>query len=158
MTGHGYTYDQSYSNRGDSHNVHQSLNSLSISATDRTLSPPLSTPSSDSDSSLPAQLKAKVCFDNNYITLVIHSNIQFSSLTDRIDAKLSRFTRHSIKSGDVRLRYRDEDGDFVSIDSDEAVMEAFLDWKETRADRIAAGQVGEIMLYCQAANGQSIAS
>ena len=103
---------------------------------------------------MPSQLKAKVLFDNNYITLVIASNIQFRSLTDRIDAKLARLTNHSIGGGTVRLRYRDEDGDFVWIDSDEAVQDAFLDWRETHADKLAAGQVGEILLFCQSMDGE----
>lgn len=102
---------------------------------------------------MPSQLKAKVCFDNNYITLVIASNIQFRSLTDRIDAKLARFTQASIGGGSVRLRYRDEDGDYIWIDSDEAVHDAFLDWRETHADKIATGSVGEILLFCSSLNG-----
>ena len=110
----------------------------------------------DNEPYMPSQLKAKVCFDDNYITLVIASNIQFRSLTDRIDAKLARFTNHSIGSGTVRLRYRDEDGDYVWIDSDEAVNDAFLDWRETHADRIAAGQVGEILLFCHSVSGEAI--
>ena len=106
---------------------------------------------------MPTQLKAKVCFDNNYITLVIASNIQFRSLTDRIDAKLARFTQASISGGSVRLRYRDEDGDYIWIDSDEAVHDAFLDWRESHADKIAGGSVGEIVLYCSSLSGEPLA-
>jgi cell division control protein 24 len=97
---------------------------------------------------MPSQLKAKVCYEDNYVSMIIPSNIQFRSLTDRIDAKLSRFTNHSIASGSVRLRYRDEDGDFVLIDSDEGVMEALLDWKE--AHLASGGQNAELLLFAQA--------
>lgn len=98
---------------------------------------------------MPTQLKAKVNFDDNYVTLVIASNILFRSLTDRVDAKLSRFTNRSIGNKTVRLRYRDEDGDFVTIDSDEAVQMAFQEWREQHRDMLSKGQVGEIQLYCQ---------
>ncbi|KAL4999710.1 hypothetical protein BDV10DRAFT_51301 [Aspergillus recurvatus] len=97
---------------------------------------------------MPTQLKAKVNFDENYVTLVISSNIGFRTLTDRVDAKLARFTNRSIGSNTVRLRYQDEDGDFVTIDSDEAVQLAFVEWKEQHREELARGQVGEIQLFC----------
>lgn len=102
------------------------------------------------DQFMPTQLKAKVNFDDNYVTLVIASNIMFRSLTDRVDAKLARFTNRSIGGKSVRLRYKDEDGDFVTIDSDEAVQLAFMEWREQHQNMIAQGQVGEIQLFCQA--------
>lgn len=101
------------------------------------------------DPYMPTQLKAKVNFDDNYVTLVIATNILFRSLTDRVDAKLARFTNRSIGNKTVRLRYRDEDGDFVTIDSDEAVQLAFMEWREQHRDMLAKGMVGEIQLYCQ---------
>ena len=81
--------------------------------------------------------------------MIIPSNIQFRSLTDRIDAKLARFTNASIACGTVRLRYQDEDGDFIWIDSDDAVHEALLDWRETLRGEIsgASGSYAEILLY-----------
>ncbi|KAJ5732759.1 hypothetical protein N7493_004240 [Penicillium malachiteum] len=103
----------------------------------------------DGDPFMPTQLKAKVNFDDNYVTLVIATNILFRSLIDRVDAKLARFTSRSIGSKTVRLRYRDEDGDFVTIDSDEAVQLAFMEWREQHRDMLAKGMVGEIELYCQ---------
>ena len=103
----------------------------------------------DDDMFMPTQLKAKVSFDDNYVTLVIATNILFRSLTDRVDAKLARFTNRSIGNKTVRLRYRDEDGDYVTIDSDEAVQLAFMEWREQHRDMLAKGMVGEIQLYCQ---------
>lgn len=102
------------------------------------------------DPIMPTQLKAKVNFDDNYVTLVIASNILFRTLTDRVDAKLARFTNQSIGSRSVRLRYKDEDGDFITIDSDEAVQLAFMEWRDQHQDSLAQGQVGEIQLFCQA--------
>ncbi|KZZ92336.1 Phox/Bem1p [Ascosphaera apis ARSEF 7405] len=105
------------------------------------------TPSSEA--AMPAQLKAKVNFNDNYVTLVIPLNIMFRSLTDRVDAKLKRFTDQSIGDNTVRLRYRDEDGDFITIDSDEAVQLAFMDWRDQHQEKLASGLVGEIHLFCQ---------
>lgn len=142
------------------------INTPSTTASDRTFSPPLPTSSSIStastfvehDDSMPSQLKAKVLFDSNYITLIVPRNIQFRSLTDRIDAKLGRLTSQSIGSNSLRLRYKDEDGDFIWIDSDEAVQEAFLDWRESNVDKISAGTGDEILLYCHSVIGEPIAT
>lgn len=110
---------------------------------------PLTQEPEEGDPYMPTQLKAKVNFEDNYVTLVIATNILFRSLIDRVDAKLARFTDRSIGNKSVRLRYRDEDGDFVTIDSDEAVQLAFMEWREQHRDMLAKGLVGEIQLYCQ---------
>ena len=145
MPNHGYTYDPAYG-----HDTRRPGHMPNLSQ-GRPFSPPFFSPSSDGDSYMPSQLKAKVCFDENYVSMIIASNIQFRSLADRIDAKLARFTNHSIASGSVRLRYRDEDGDFVLIDSDEAVQEALLDWRETYATNSGNPQNAELLLYAHAA-------
>jgi len=137
MNGHGYTYDPSYSTARSGHAPQLSQ--------DRTMSPPIT--NGDGDSPMPSQLKAKVRFDDNYVSMIIPTNITFRTLTDRIDAKLSRFTHHAIAAGTVKLRYQDQDGDYVLIDSDEAVSEALLDWKETHSDRNGAGLNAEISLF-----------
>lgn len=124
-------------------------------STDRGFSPPLSTPSSEGDSYMPSQLRAKIRFNDNYVSMIIPSNIHFRSLTDRIDAKLSRFTSHSIASGSVRLRYQDEDGDFIWIDSDEAVQDALLDWKEQNLDKVTDGQHAELLLFAHSIHGDN---
>jgi cell division control protein 24 len=158
MPTHSYSYDAPYKGQVDPRQYASSQTQLSISTAAGTLSPPLSTPSSDIEAFMPSQLKAKVRFDDNYISIVIASNIQFRSLIDRIDAKLARFTNHSIGSGSVRLKYQDEDDDFIWIDSDEAIHEALLDWRETHVEKIAAGQLAEILLYAQSVNGEPIAT
>ena len=145
---HGYTYDGAY---GTDPRKPGHMASLSQG---RAFSPPVSSPTSDGDSYLPSQLKAKVCFDENYVSMIIASNIQFGSLAERIDAKLARFTNHSISSGSVRLRYKDEDGDFVLIDSDEAVHEALLDWRETQSSNINA-QNAELLLFAHVVHNEA---
>jgi len=98
----------------------------------------------------PTQLKVKVHCPSagSTMTLVVSTNISYQSLKDRIDAKLQRSTNMSLSAGQVKLKYMDE-GDYVSIQSDEDVQTAFETWKEQQRDRIVAGQLGEIELYCQ---------
>ncbi|GME44008.1 hypothetical protein GTA08_BOTSDO11807 [Neofusicoccum parvum] len=112
---------------------------------------PMSTrTSSSSDVPIPSQLKVKVHCPSagSTMTLVVSTNISFQSLKDRIDAKLQRSTNVSLSSGQVKLKYLDED-DYVSIQSDEDVQMAFETWKEQQRDQLLAGQLGEIELFCQ---------
>ncbi|KAH7628318.1 CDC24 protein [Sordaria sp. MPI-SDFR-AT-0083] len=99
------------------------------------------------DGMLPTQLKVKVhCDSGNYITLVVLYDITYEKLIDRIDNKLSRFTTSSIGAGNLRLRYRDEDGDFVMIESDDDIQIAISDWREGLRN---PDSTGEIDLYCE---------
>ncbi|CAN8104368.1 unnamed protein product [Discula destructiva] len=124
-----------------SRNVSPSLNTGGIMQTPNTLASP-------NDAPFQSQLKVKVtCDSGNYVTLVAAFNITYQSLIDRIDAKLNRFTNSSISRGDLRLRYRDEDGDFVSIESDEDIQIAFSDWRENIRSMYSGG-MGEIELFC----------
>jgi cell division control protein 24 len=104
------------------------------------------------DMPLPTQLKVKVNYDKtNYMTLVAAYNITYEMLVGRIDAKLSRFTNSSIGGGNLKLRYMDEDGDFVSIESDDDIQIAFMEWRDGVRNMYNAG-VGEIELYCVSAS------
>lgn len=115
----------------------------------RAMSPPLgSVMSGNNDMDLPTQLKVKVNCDGNYVTLVVAFNITYQSLVDRIDAKVGRFSNNAIAAGTMRLRYRDEDGDFVTIESDEDIQIAFQEWRESQKQQYQQGQLGEIELFC----------
>lgn len=112
------------------------------------LGPPSSNPLSSPDMPLPTQLKVRVnCDSGNYVTLVVAFNITYQSLIDRIDAKLARFTGSSIGKGMLKLRYRDEDGDFITIQSDDDIQIAFMEWREG-VKNMYSGGVGEIELFC----------
>jgi len=114
----------------------------------RMMSPPM-TAAIDGDSALPTQLKVKVKIDETqYITLVVAFNITYQSLIDRIDAKVGRFSTKAIARGTMRLRYRDEDGDVVTIESDEDIQIAFQEWREAQKVHYNTGQLGEIELFC----------
>ena len=105
------------------------------------------------DLPIPTQLKVKVNYDSsNYMTLVVAYNITYQSLIDRIDAKLARFTNSSIAKGNLKLRYRDEDGDFISIESDDDIQIAFMEWRDGVRNMYNAG-VGEIELFCVGESG-----
>ncbi|KAJ4291221.1 Guanine nucleotide exchange factor for Cdc42p [Collariella sp. IMI 366227] len=96
---------------------------------------------------MPNQLKVKVNYDGgNYFTLVAQFNITYQSLVDRIDVKLARLTNSSIARGDLKLRYRDEDGDFVTIESDDDIQIAISEWREGQGGM--PGGLGEIELFC----------
>lgn len=97
---------------------------------------------------LPTQLKVKVnCDGGNYVTLVVQFNITYQSLIDRIDAKLARFTNSGIGKGNLKLRYRDEDGDLIMIESDDDIQIAISEWREGARNMYSQG-VGEIELFC----------
>jgi cell division control protein 24 len=99
------------------------------------------------DISMPNQLKVKVNYESgNYFTLVAQFNITYQSLVDRIDVKLARLTNSSIARGDLRLRYQDEDGDFVTIESDDDIQIAISEWREGQGNM--PGGLGEIELFC----------
>jgi cell division control protein 24 len=101
-------------------------------------------------SELPTQLKVKVHCPSagSTMTLVVSTTISFQSLKDRIDAKLQRSTSVSLSTGQVKLKYLD-DNDYVSIQSDEDVQTAFETWKEQQRDQNPSGALGEIELFCQ---------
>ncbi|KAL6812121.1 Pleckstrin homology domain-containing protein [Trichoderma sp. SZMC 28015] len=100
------------------------------------------------DVALPTQLKVRVtCDTGNYVTLVVAFNITYQSLVDRIDAKLARFTTSSIAQGALKLRYQDEDEDFVTIESDDDIQIAFMEFRDGMKNAYSAG-VGEIELFC----------
>lgn len=132
-----------------------------VAASQRTVSPGLGTgsmappmantvpnPMSTSEMPFPTQLKVRVNLDSgNYVTLVVAFNISYQSLIDRIDAKLARFTANSIGKGMLKLQYRDEDGDYIVIQSDDDIQIAFMEWREGMRSMYSGG-VGEIDLYC----------
>jgi cell division control protein 24 len=115
---------------------------------DRTISAPLGTSTGAiGELPLPTSFKVKVNVDGNYVTLVVPFNITYQSLIDRIDAKVGRFSNNAISRGTMRLRYQDEDGDFVTIESDDDLYLAIQEWREAQRQGFQ-GQFGEIELFC----------
>lgn len=109
--------------------------------------PPSSHPSQTA--APPTQLKVRVHCESagSSMVLVVPTTISFQSLKDRIDAKLQRSSSLSLSSGQVKLKYQDE-GDFVSVLSDEDVQMAFETWREAQRGVGGLG-MGEVELYIQ---------
>ncbi len=112
---------------------------------------PLASPNPADGMPLPTQLKIKVQCDRGiYITLVVAFNITYQSLVDRIDAKLARAYKNSISKGDLKLQYRDEDGDYVAIEGDDDIQITISEWRESvQSSYMSPGGVGEIELFCR---------
>ncbi|OQO13212.1 hypothetical protein B0A48_01440 [Cryoendolithus antarcticus] len=118
------------------------------------------TPSSSTGPPAPTQLKVKVHAPSaaQVLTLVVPVNISYQSLKDRIDAKLQRSTNLSLGSGAgkstgenvVKLKYLDDE-DYVTIQTDEDVAEAFESWtKGGDGGEGGSGMgMGEVELFCQ---------
>ncbi|KAH0552888.1 hypothetical protein GP486_006913 [Trichoglossum hirsutum] len=125
----------------------RTITPMSTQAADnREISPPLGI---DQSNAAVQQLKVKVTFLDNYVTLVVSSNIKYQSLANRIDHKLARSTTLSIGGGTLRLRYKDEDGDFVTIHSDDDIQMAIAEWREQQNGNTISPGMAEIQLYCQ---------
>ena len=139
---------KSYTNSALPYNRANTSITPMTTADTRMMSPPNNAISADVEIALPTQLKVKVNCDGNYVTLVVAFNITYQSLIDRIDAKVGRFSNNAIARGTMRLRYRDEDGDFVTIESDEDIQIAFQEWREAQKLQYHTGQLGEIELFC----------
>ncbi|KAE9975778.1 hypothetical protein BLS_002412 [Venturia inaequalis] len=101
------------------------------------------------DMATPTQLKVKVHVPvaQTVMTLVVPTNITYQSLKDRIDAKLQRSTNMTLSSGQTKLKYMDE-GDYISIQSDEDVQMALETWRDQQQSAIM-GAMGEVDLYVQ---------
>ena len=94
------------------------------------------------------RLKVRVnCPGGNYVTLVIGSNESYQSLAGRIDAKVGRFMTGGIRKGNLKLQYRDEDNDLVTIRTDEDVRLALVEWFES-VRYMYSGGTCEMDLYC----------
>lgn len=90
-------------------------------------------PSGDSTLSYPTQLKVKIRFDPapSHVTIVVPIVIKHRSLVDRIDSKMTKVSTASISKDTARLRYKDEDGDFITIKTDDDVQIAIDDWAKS---------------------------
>ena len=107
--------------------------------------------SSENGIPLPPQLKVTIWFDPHpsHVTIVVPIIIKHRSLIDRIDSKMVKVSTASIAKGTARLRYKDSDGDIVTIRSDEDVHIAIEDWGTANEDQIRDGVTPDFQLYWQ---------
>ena len=108
-------------------------------------------PAASPDIAYPTQLKVKIFFDPapSHVTIVVPIVIKHRSLVDRIDSKMVKISSASISKGTARLRYKDMDGDNVSVDSDDDVQLAIEDWGSVHAKQLAEGTVSDFELQWQ---------
>ena len=97
----------------------------------------------------PSQLKVKIWFDPapSHVTIVVPIIIKHRSLVDRIDSKMVKISSASISNNTARLRYRDGDGDILTIASDEDVSLAIEDWALSHLQQLHQGVVSDFELY-----------
>ncbi|KAL2069465.1 hypothetical protein VTL71DRAFT_14144 [Oculimacula yallundae] len=111
-------------------------------------SPPANPTYYEDKAPVSSQLRFKLTYEDTYIILVTLSNITYQALIDRIDAKLSRFCEDSVAEGTLRLKYRDDDGDMCSIESDEDLQIAFQEQCEMHERQNLAWPKCVIELFC----------
>ncbi len=107
--------------------------------------------SSSSSIPYPQQLKVKIWFDPppSHVTIVVAINIKYRTLIDRIDSKMVKVSSASIARGSARLRYRDQDGDLVTIRSDDDVVIAIEEWGNVHEQRLREGITDDFELFWQ---------
>ncbi|KAI8371750.1 uncharacterized protein BYT42DRAFT_595148 [Radiomyces spectabilis] len=74
--------------------------------------------------SSPGTVKVKLSYNDGIYVIVIPQEVTFYELMEKVEKKI-RFVAN-LRSDDIlRLKYQDEDGDFITINSDEDVQMAF---------------------------------
>ena len=106
---------------------------------------------SERDGFYPTQLKVKIHFDppDSHITIVVPITIKYRTLVDRIDSKMARVSNASIARGTARLRYKDSDGDYVAIKTDEDVGLAIEEWGSIHEQKLRSGLIDDFDLFWQ---------
>ncbi|CAG8679152.1 20784_t:CDS:10, partial [Gigaspora margarita] len=77
-------------------------------------------------------MKIKVNFAEDVFVIVVPQDIEYRELCDRVERKIRLCSTRRDESVPIRIRYQDEDGDHITINSDEDVSMAF-------EGRLAAG-------------------
>ena len=130
-------------------NENELLNYKQGTYAEKSFQPTKSPTSPDSGIPYPAQLKVKICFEPapSHVTIVVPIIIKHKSLIDRIDSKMAKVTMASISNDTARLRYKDSEGDMVTIRSDEDVHLAIEDWGTENLDQLHDGIPPDFELY-----------
>jgi cell division control protein 24 len=91
------------------------------------------------------QVKVKIHFNNDKLAIIVPSNIAYAQLMDRIERKVKICAELST-AAPIRIKYQDEDGDFISMNSDDDVQMAF-DVACEGSVQDSAGTCGAVTLY-----------
>lgn len=118
--------------------IPETPSSISSSSTSATRKPVPLTPSSSSGSfDKSSALKIKITFGNDMFVVVVPSDVTYSALLQKVRHKLSVCSTVD-RDGPLRMKYQDEDGDLVTISSDEDVALAI----ETRTQHNNSANAG----------------
>ena len=114
-----------------------------------TAATPAPLPASSSGVPYPTQLKIKVTYGEKagHITIVVPIIIKHRSLIDRIDSKMKHVSDAKVAEDRARLRYTDEDGDYVTIKTDDDVQIAIDDWVIRNEEQLKKGIVPDFDLF-----------
>ena len=96
------------------------------------------------------QVKIKIQYNNDKLAMIVPYNIAYTQLIDRVERKV-RICGHGPElppSTPIRIKYQDEDGDFISMNSDDDVQMAFEIGCEGMAKE-SGGTCGSVTLYVQ---------
>lgn len=77
-------------------------------------------------------MKIKVNYADDIFVIVVPQDIEYRELCDRVERKIRLCSTRRDESIPIRIKYQDEDGDYITINSDEDVLMAF-------EGRLAAG-------------------
>ncbi|ODQ63204.1 hypothetical protein NADFUDRAFT_84393 [Nadsonia fulvescens var. elongata DSM 6958] len=103
------------------------------------LSPTSSLPISSSSSSS-SHMKIKLIYLQDSFSLLVTSDVTYEDLIQKVDRKVSVYGKQA--PNPLRLKYMDEDGDFVTIHGDDDIQMAM----ESKLDEIASGNLGDSSL------------
>jgi PB1 domain len=103
--------------------IPESATSMSSSGTAVTRKPILSMASSIANLDRASALKVKITYGSDMFAIVIPHDVTYSALVSKVLHKLS-VCSNVPKDGPIRMKYQDEDGDLVTISSDEDVAMA----------------------------------
>ncbi|CAI2166102.1 17870_t:CDS:2 [Funneliformis geosporum] len=70
-------------------------------------------------------MKIKVNYAEDIFVIVVPKEIEYKELCDRVERKIRLCTTRRDESVPLRIKYQDEDGDHITINSDDDVLMAF---------------------------------
>jgi hypothetical protein len=130
--------------------IPETPSSISSSSSSATRKPIPSTPSSTAGSfDKSSALKIKITYGNDMFVVVVPSDVTYSGLTQKVRHKLS-VCSNVARDGPLRMKYQDEDGDLVTISSDEDValaIETRTQHNNTANAGIAGAGVINLLVY-----------
>lgn len=113
--------------------------------------PSIGTPVNGASRGPNSQVKVKIHYNDDKLAIIVPYNIAYSQLMDRIERKvrICGSGPDIDRNAPIRIRYQDEDGDFISMHSDDDVQMAF-DVSCEAGSSDGNGTCGAITLYVTA--------